>query len=714
MSRLRRAFSHPDRANDPHARARSLISDRFLAPLDPADEGWLIAHLDDCVRCRETSASWSVDRDALRALAAAIVPPRDLGARLASALDGEERGERRSAVSLGRPVRRPAHGRPSRVRAMTIALVAALAIVALLVLPIVAPLGVGPGAPGKPAATPIIVAGAAVAWARTDETGRYVLDTATVDRVCPGTDTAACSTLDAAARTLVTLDIRPSQVILPPSGDRAVAVGPTGIYTFVIPEQGTRVTPRPGLPSESPTLALPTPAATEVPASPPAGTPAPSDLVSPEPTGQPSPTAKPSPPVLVSAAPGSPAAETPPVPSAETVPPGTPAPVAASALAILENVFLVGAAPAYSPDGQWLAFSARPASGDRGPDLYAWRVGDERARRLTNDGASVFSGWLGERILASSVELIRSVPATPRTEEPRQPDATAQPRATGTGSAAPSKSGDPGEASPAAETTAEPSPVQPSPSVAPSATIEPSPAVPVTPGPTSTAESATDTPVPNSSPAASQSPAGSAAPTTEPSVPPEPRAVAVSFLLDPVSDTVESLARSGLWRPVVDPSGTTVIFFTGRFAWSEEEQTWVPSSGRLVVAAWADAIDPEHPLDSSALPGDPGRTGKTLEWNVRWADDGGHIAVWVGDEGTTTTGRLSLYATDKDGRPTDALLDETAALPAFSINNDRLVWATPTGQDGEGSMVGVFAWGGSAPGAAFSAPQPGPGVVVVR
>jgi len=164
----------------------------------------------------------------------------------------------------------------------------------------------------------------------------------------------------------------------------------------------------------------------------------------------------------------------------------------------------------------------------------------------------------------------------------------------------------------------------------------------------------------------------------------------------------------------VDPSGTTVVYFTGRFAWSDRERMWVPASGSLVVADWADVVDPERPLRSAALAGDAGRPGKMRDWNVRWAESGDHLAVWLADEGTPATGRLSLYVTDEDGRPTEALLDATAALPGFSVNASRLVWATPAGQGGEGSKIGVFAWGGADPGAIYSAPQAGPGVIVAR
>jgi hypothetical protein len=69
-------------------------------------------------------------------------------------------------------------------------------------------------------------------------------------------------------------------------------------------------------------------------------------------------------------------------------------------------VVIVGSPPAYSPDGRWVAFSARPASGEHGPDIYAWRVGDPRARLITEDHGSVFSGWLGDLVLASTARQV--------------------------------------------------------------------------------------------------------------------------------------------------------------------------------------------------------------------------------------------------------------------------------------------------------------------
>ena len=746
MSGLRRAFSHPDRANDPHARAHRLVSDRFLAPLAGPDEEWLATHLDACDVCRQMAADWAADRGSLRALAEAMpIPPRNLGARLAAALDVEEARARRSGFATDTAARRPG-ARPSRLPAVAMALVAVAASLALVILPVLAPFAGNPFGPGRPAATPILVAGAPVAWAHSDPDGRYVVQAAVVDRVCPRGQQAACGTIDQGARPVVTLDLQPTQVILPPTGDRGVAVGETGIYTFVVPEPEESVTPAPPASSETPTRALPTPAATEVPASPPADTPAPSESFpatsagpSPSVAGPPSPAPEspaPGSPAPESAAPGSPEA-TPPLPSVATLPPSTPAPVAATALAIVEDVVLVGAAPAYSADGQWLAFSARPIDGEAGPDIYAWRAGDERARRLTSTGASVFAGWLGDRILGSTVSVVTSPGGSPEPAGSAGAGGEDGTPAAGSSNAADGASP---AATPAARPSVEPSPAAPSATIEgaagpaspePPATPEPgesgapvagpgSSGTPVEPSPTAAAPSpsgpSSEAPskAPGETPVPTSAPSPSPAPPEEPSASPQPRAVAFSFLLDPVSGELENLPRPGIWRPVVDPSGTTVVYFTGRFAWSEEERSWVPASGTLVVADWADVVDPERPLGSSALPGAGGRAAKIRDWNVRWAESGDHLAVWLADSDSSTTGRLSLYATDELGRPVDTLLDATAALPVFSIDASRLVWATPRGDDGEGSRIGVFAWDGAAPGAVFSAPQPGEGLVVVR
>ncbi len=70
----------------------------------------------------------------------------------------------------------------------------------------------------------------------------------------------------------------------------------------------------------------------------------------------------------------------------------------------MTNVTVVGRAAGYSPDGAWFAFSARPADGSVGPDIYVWHVGDPLAVALTADHASVFASWVGNQLLGSRVD----------------------------------------------------------------------------------------------------------------------------------------------------------------------------------------------------------------------------------------------------------------------------------------------------------------------
>ncbi len=68
---------------------------------------------------------------------------------------------------------------------------------------------------------------------------------------------------------------------------------------------------------------------------------------------------------------------------------------------MLEDVQVVGTQPAWSADGERLAFSAMPADASHGPDVYTWRLGDSQAQRLTEDGGSYFASWAGARVVVS-------------------------------------------------------------------------------------------------------------------------------------------------------------------------------------------------------------------------------------------------------------------------------------------------------------------------
>jgi hypothetical protein len=70
-------------------------------------------------------------------------------------------------------------------------------------------------------------------------------------------------------------------------------------------------------------------------------------------------------------------------------------------IVIAADVIVVGRSAAYSPSGLAFAFTARPMDGSRGPDVYYWKVGSDKAVPITSDHASIFSGWDDERLLIS-------------------------------------------------------------------------------------------------------------------------------------------------------------------------------------------------------------------------------------------------------------------------------------------------------------------------
>ena len=256
---------------------------------------------------------------------------------------------------------------------------------------------------------------------------------------------------------------------------------------------------------------------------------------------------------------------------------------------------VVGGDAAYSPDGEWLAFSARPSQGSDGPDVYVWHVGDPKARPATTDHGSVFSAWVDDQILASRADR----------------DAVAQDAA-----------------------------------------------------------------------ASADASAAQARP--------------VSFLIDPDSGKEHDLKGFSAWRPVVDSSGRWVVYWTGSLVFDPVARTWIPADGRLVIDRW-DSVgeDPSasanpQPLLSESTP--------VRDWEIRWDPSGRYLGVWVADPLNPQLGSLSLLVPDRSTGRIDPdhkpVLRDVAALPGFAIGDGRIAWATPPGQDGEGSRLDVLAWKG--------------------
>jgi hypothetical protein len=49
----------------------------------------------------------------------------------------------------------------------------------------------------------------------------------------------------------------------------------------------------------------------------------------------------------------------------------------------------------------------------------------------------------------------------------------------------------------------------------------------------------------------------------------------------------------------------------------------------------------------------------------------------------------------------------------LSLGSDRLAWASPPGQNGQGSTISVYAWSDTGSGSMYGAPDPGSDPIVV-
>jgi hypothetical protein len=117
-------------------------------------------------------------------------------------------------------------------------------------------------------------------------------------------------------------------------------------------------------------------------------------------------------------------------------------------------------------------------------------------------------------------------------------------------------------------------------------------------------------------------------------------------------------------------------------------------------------------VTATPLPGPAGQAGVT-DWDVRWDPSGRHLVVWIADETDPSAGRLSLFEVNADGTVGKTLLSDIVALPGLSLGSDRLVWASPSGQNGQGSTLSVYAWSEDGAGRLYGAPDPGTDNLVV-
>ena len=643
----------------PHDRARALVGFEMLEPLADGDVEWLARHLVECPECRADRDAYLADRALLRTLRdAPPEPPRDLWARTAEALqrEGSRRTRRpRPAPATGGP--RPRN--PFRRRAPLGVLSGALAVLLLVATSLV------PGGPFRPVetgrgaiATPLAVAADRLSWVQGREDGLYQLMFADVEQVCPDSR-AGCAPLADASRSEITFAVAPQSVVFSPSQEQLVVVsGGSGV------DAGT-------------VLVVAVPSLVHVPS--------------------PSPTTG----ATGSTAPADSAAS----PSETATVPGTLAPSVAPTLgaspappqAIATGVSVVGDA-AYSPDGTWFAFSARPLGTTTGADLYLWKVGDAAALPVTADGATYFSGWFDGRIVAS-----RLSPAAPEDAAATEA-ATAEPAATAEGSPAPSTG--PEELHPTSFlvdpvtllTTDLTGPDIWLPAIDPtgrfaaywSGTVVLDPAGagwrPATgrlvldgwseplgeplanPIPT-LEDTGSPQPAPSAGEAGSTASAAGAASGARPTEPPAAGATPSPDTAAPPTDSPRASPATG--SPPV---------------------TGAPPAS----SAGASSAQPSS-RPASQPTGEPQAlvAGPIADFQVTFDPTGTRLAIWIADESDPTVGTLQLIVLDATAGNIDPSLTPlpgVRAMRGFSIDQGRLAWVSPSGQDGAESSVHVLAW----------------------
>ena len=393
MSRFPRLRRRPDHWRDAHERAQVRAAERLDGPLGLTETAWLDEHLAGCPSCAAIAAAYAADREALQSLRQdAPEPPRDLWARTAAAIE-------QLSLDGGVPVQKladePARRR-GRLGGLPLGAISTVAVVVIVVGASVVSRGItqqtagtspaasvgaaeashrpSPALPGAEA-TPFAV-GAAAVQVVDGGPGGVGYSTYQVEQVCPEEGSSNCSAIPEKAATALGLTNTPRTVIGSPSRRQAVAISKT-------PDAGDQVVIV-QLPETEPAASpSPTPARTEPP------TPPPSADASATPSDGAEPTDGATPTVVIQSAP----------PSA--TPLATPSATAAKNLAIASGIEVVGESAAYSADGGWFAFTARPGDGSGGPDVYIWRVGDARAERLTTDHSSYFASWSGNRAIVS-------------------------------------------------------------------------------------------------------------------------------------------------------------------------------------------------------------------------------------------------------------------------------------------------------------------------
>ena len=611
-----------------HGVWRELIAARLDRPLTRSETRTLAAHLRDCAACREAERDYRDQHALLQALPQRPVP-RDLWPRTSAALDREvARGSYRG-VRVWRGVSRRGSA-PSATIATTLAalgLIAAVGMMQLMPALSVTPApALAQGTPGQP--TPFAVAPQALAWVGTESADLYVYQTH-VGHVCPP-NAETCAVDDSVVRTQVNLpaSVHARNLALSPTGKALALVGRDRNHDVIAV---VMLSPSDGNPPS------PAPPASLGPGETPDGQP--TDL--PEPT--------------ISAPPAS-------------------AVAGLQVLAIVENVESAGAQPAWSPSGATLAFSARPADGSHGPDVYVWSPSDAVAQPITSDHSSYFASWSGEHIVLSRVAAQGDDGAPQLSTFVIDPDTLDERPVAGpplwlpvvnpAGTKAVAWQGEldlsAGLAVPRTGdlVMVDWSAIDPyvpgnEPPTTPTPTDSPAPTVPPTDSPTST---------PDASAPATTSPA-----PASPSAAPASASAAPAF--PSASPSAAPAAPSD--APTASPSDEPVT----------PDATSQPTA---LPAGWTD-LDLER--DASDAP--------IVDWQARWSLDGHVLGIWIADAEDTTWGRLIVLGVDPNTGQVaagDPLLKPTLARRGFSLGLSRVAWVAPSDDNPDGELR-VRTWG---------------------
>lgn len=647
-----------------HDRARALVGFEMLEPLSDVDAAWLASHLASCHECRVDRDGYLADRALLRTLRdAPPEPPRDLWARTSAAIEAEQarsgRRSRRQAPAPGGPRLR----NPFRGRAPLGVLSGAVAVLLLVATSLV------PGGPFRPGesglgavATPLAVAANRLGWVQGREDGLYEVMFANVEQVCPDSR-GGCAPLADANHSTITFAVAPESVVFSPSQEQLVVVSgadgvDAGTVLVVTVPNAAQIDRPPRTASPAPSLATPIQSASPLETSAPSVTPAPT--------------------LIASAAPPQ---------------------------AIATGVTVVGDA-AYSPDGVWFAFSARPLGAATGADLYLWKVGDATAAPLTTDGATYFSGWFDGRIVASRLTGATPAPAG----ESGAPVESSAPQV----GEAPAS----GEPSPGASAAVPgPDELHPSSFLLDPATLLTTdlvgsdiwlPAI----DPTGRFAAYWSGTVVLDPTGAGWKPAtgrlvldGWSEPLRAPLASPAPGATSSAEPAPSASDRGSggSTDAPGTEAASAEPSaadgtpGPDAAAPPTDAAASQAPAAAPATVAPATEASPATASGPPSAEPASQPAGEPQAlmVGPMADFQMTFDPTGTRLAIWIADTSDPTVGTLQLIVLDPKAGNIDPSLTPLPGVPAmrgFSIELGRLAWVSPSGQDGAESSVHVLAW----------------------